>query len=160
MDEKNEVNLERARLHDIIENAISLCRGKSSPKQIKIVQKYNEDITARIDIYLLEQAFINLLDNAVKYSGDKSEIHITIDDSPDEIAVQFKDFGSGISEKHLSRIFERFYRIGKARSRNLGGTGLGLAIVKHIAIAHGGSVSVQSVPGQGSTFVIHLPKSH
>jgi two-component system phosphate regulon sensor histidine kinase PhoR len=73
------------------------------------------------------------------------------------VVVQVSDEGPGIERKHLPRLFERFYRVDKARSDHLGGTGLGLAIVKHIATAHGGSVSVESDPGRGSTFRIHLP---
>jgi two-component system phosphate regulon sensor histidine kinase PhoR len=75
-----------------------------------------------------------------------------------EVAVHVRDRGCGIERKHLPRLFERFYRTDKARSRKLGGTGLGLAIVKHIAQDHGGSVTVESEPGQGSTFTIRLPK--
>ena len=74
-----------------------------------------------------------------------------------ELAISVRDRGPGIAREHLPRLFERFYRVDKARSRDLGGTGLGLAIVKHIAQAHGGRVSVESAPGQGSTFRIHLP---
>jgi two-component system phosphate regulon sensor histidine kinase PhoR len=75
----------------------------------------------------------------------------------DEIRIRFKDEGMGIAQKHLPRLFERFYRVDKARSRKLGGTGLGLAIVKHIAQAHGGNVSVESELERGSTFTLHLP---
>jgi two-component system phosphate regulon sensor histidine kinase PhoR len=74
-----------------------------------------------------------------------------------EIILSVRDEGCGIEKKHLSRLFERFYRVDKARSRQLGGTGLGLAIVKHIAQAHGGHVNVESTPGKGSTFSIYLP---
>jgi two-component system phosphate regulon sensor histidine kinase PhoR len=105
----------------------------------------------------LEQAVINLIDNAIKYSGSHSEVQVKVGLENEEIRITVIDQGSGIDKKHLPRIFERFYRVDKARSRDVGGTGLGLAIVKHIAIAHGGSVSVESTPGKGSVFTIHLP---
>jgi two-component system phosphate regulon sensor histidine kinase PhoR len=106
---------------------------------------------------LLERAAVNLLDNAIKYSPENSAIQVTVLASADQIQIQFRDQGMGIGKKHLPRIFERFYRVDQARSRKLGGTGLGLAIVKHIAHAHGGSVTVESELGQGSTFTLQLP---
>ena len=102
---------------------------------------------------------VNLLDNAIKYSEPNSAIHLTANLSDSEVKIIVEDQGIGIAKKHLSRLFERFYRVDKARSRKLGGTGLGLAIVKHIAQAHGGQVTVKSTAGKGSTFTIHLPKS-
>jgi two-component system phosphate regulon sensor histidine kinase PhoR len=115
------------------------------------------DLNGCIDATLLEQAAVNLLDNAIKYSPEKSTIHIEALAAGDEIRIRFKDEGMGIAKKHLPRLFERFYRVDKARSRKLGGTGLGLAIVKHIAQAHGGTVTVESELERGSTFTLHLP---
>jgi two-component system phosphate regulon sensor histidine kinase PhoR len=105
----------------------------------------------------LEQAVANLLDNAIKYSDPGGEVILATTLSETEVVIDVKDTGIGIVQKHLPRLFERFYRVDKARSRQLGGTGLGLAIVKHIAQTYGGHVSVKSVVGQGSTFSIHLP---
>jgi two-component system phosphate regulon sensor histidine kinase PhoR len=105
---------------------------------------------------------VNLVVNAIKYSDAGSEVIVaaeekTQDDGTSRVVISVRDFGIGIAKKHLPRLFERFYRSDKARSRKLGGTGLGLSIVKHIAQAHGGDVSVQSQEGQGSTFFISLP---
>ena len=86
-------------------------------------------------------------------------IHLKANLENSEMKIIVEDRGIGIAKKHLPRLFERFYRVDKARSRKLGGTGLGLAIVKHIAQAHGGQVTVKSTPGKGSTFTIHLPKN-
>jgi two-component system phosphate regulon sensor histidine kinase PhoR len=106
----------------------------------------------------LEQAVVNLLDNAVKYTDTKKTVRVLAQAVNDEIQIQVQDQGIGIEDKHLPRLFERFYRVDKARSRAQGGTGLGLAIVKHIAQAHGGHITVESRLGEGSRFTIHLPR--
>ncbi len=157
MDERSEINFIETRLKDVIENAVSLCREKANAKQIKIEPEYSEEISARIDVYLLEQAFINLLDNAIKYSNSDSTITINLERVENKIKINFKDRGHGIAKKHIDRLFERFYRVDKARSRDAGGTGLGLAIVKHIIRAHGGHITVDSTVGKGSVFEINLP---
>jgi two-component system phosphate regulon sensor histidine kinase PhoR len=106
---------------------------------------------------LLEQAVINLIDNAIKYSQSNSRIKVTAQQARGQVNITVTDFGCGIQNKYLPRLFERFYRVDKARSRKLGGTGLGLAIVKHIVQAHNGSVAVESSLGKGSRFTIKLP---
>jgi two-component system phosphate regulon sensor histidine kinase PhoR len=106
---------------------------------------------------LLEQAIVNLIDNAIKFSPENSRVDILAANSDHRLVITVTDQGVGIEKKHLPRLFERFYRVDKARSRNLGGTGLGLAIVKHIAQVHGGNVRVESKPGIGSTFSIYIP---
>jgi two-component system phosphate regulon sensor histidine kinase PhoR len=156
-DEKSEIHLEESSIKKTILSAIQTCREKADAKHITIDLLCPKDISAWIDSRLMVQAMVNLLDNAVNYSGEKSNIEISVSLKEKELIVSVQDHGIGIPKKHLSRLFERFYRVDKARSRNLGGTGLGLAIVKHIAHAHGGRVSVESTPGIGSTFTLHLP---
>jgi signal transduction histidine kinase len=107
----------------------------------------------------LRQAMGNLLDNAIKYSPEGGTVEIRVRISDSMATVEVRDRGPGIAAHHQERLFERFYRVDKARSRALGGTGLGLAIVKHTALAHGGMVSVDSTPGRGSTFRIEIPLS-
>jgi two-component system phosphate regulon sensor histidine kinase PhoR len=107
---------------------------------------------------LLEQAIANLVDNALKYSNEGGRVKISVVPEKNTVTIQVSDQGSGIPEEHLERVFERFYRIDKGRSRELGGTGLGLSIVKHFATSHGGHVAVESREGEGSTFSIVLPR--
>jgi two-component system phosphate regulon sensor histidine kinase PhoR len=100
---------------------------------------------------------VNLLDNAIKYSEPGSSVRVEGRRTGQEVVIEVEDHGCGISGEHLPRLFERFCRVDKARSRKVGGTGLGLAIVKHIVTVHGGRTSVESTLGKGSTFRIHLP---
>lgn len=116
------------------------------------------DLTAPINAALLEQAVGNLIDNAIKYSAERTRVAVIGIPRDNVVEIRVTDEGPGIEKKHLPRIFERFYRVDQARSRALGGTGLGLAIVKHIILAHGGQVSVDSTPGQGTTFTICIPR--
>jgi signal transduction histidine kinase len=105
----------------------------------------------------LYQAFLNLVDNAVKYTPEGGLISITLHRDRDFAEVRVRDTGIGISPEHQKKIFNRFYRVDKARSRELGGAGLGLSIVQWTVDAHGGTIAVESEPGQGSTFIVRLP---
>lgn len=126
----------------------------------------NVDQDLKNDLYVnmyrnhLEQVFVNILDNAVKYSFERKEIHISLGVSKNQVDIAIQDFGSGMSEEDLSKIFNRFYRVDKARSREKGGTGLGLPIVKELVEGYGGRVSVSSILDNGSIFRIHLPLVH
>jgi two-component system, OmpR family, phosphate regulon sensor histidine kinase PhoR len=142
----------------VIESAREICEPKARQKNIRFTVDCDEELTAFINEPLLEQALVNLLDNAVKYSDEGDAVQIEAEDQDASVVIHVHDHGSGIEEEHFPRIFERFYRIDKARSRKLGGTGLGLAIVKHIAQAHGGQITVNSIVNVGSSFSIHLPK--
>jgi two-component system, OmpR family, sensor histidine kinase SenX3 len=102
--------------------------------------------------------FSNLVENAVKYTPPGGQVEVTGESDEGEIVVRISDTGIGIPEKNLARIFERFYRVDKARSKETGGTGLGLSIVRHVAENHGGRVTVESALGEGSAFTIYLPR--
>ncbi len=117
----------------------------------------DQSIKNMINAPLIEQAVVNLIDNAIKYSSEGNLVSISANQSNDNMVISITDQGIGIPKEHHDRIFERFYRVDKARSRKLGGTGLGLSIVKNIVAAHNGQVMVESVPGKGSTFKIILP---
>jgi two-component system phosphate regulon sensor histidine kinase PhoR len=155
--ERGDIKRERVRLRDVFQNAVQICRPTADEKRIAIELAGEEELAALVDPVLFEQAVVNLLDNAVKYSDRDRIVRISARTADREIQIQVQDHGIGIEKKHLPRLFERFYRVDKARSRSLGGTGLGLAIVKHIAQAHGGHVTVESRVGAGSLFTIHLP---
>lgn len=150
--------LEEADLCDVVAVALEVCGPKAEAKSIGLREVCPERLVARVSPPLLEQAVVNLVDNATKYSAEGSTVVVTLEERGDEVVVSVTDEGQGVAREHLPRLFERFYRVDKARSRDLGGTGLGLAIVKHVAQIHGGRVSVDSVVGRGSTFRIHLPR--
>jgi len=157
--EREEIILHEDPIRDVLQSAVQVCEIKATPKKIRVELSCSKNLMAKINAALLEQAIVNLLDNAIKYSDEGGIVQVQATQNESEIIISVRDQGCGLDEEHLSRIFERFYRVDKARSRQMGGTGLGLAIVKHIAQAHGGQVSVESTPVEGSTFSLHLPKT-
>jgi two-component system phosphate regulon sensor histidine kinase PhoR len=156
-EQEGNLPLEEGSIRAILDAAVADCQAAAAERNIRINVSCDESVVANINARLLEQAVDNLLDNAIKYSEPGEEVLITARALAGEVLISVTDHGCGIDRDHLHRLFERFYRVDKARSRKLGGTGLGLAIVKHIVQAHGGKVFVQSTPGKGSTFTIHLP---
>jgi two-component system, OmpR family, phosphate regulon sensor histidine kinase PhoR len=153
------LQIEEADLCDVVGVALDVCGPKAEAKHIRLRETCPLSLLAPVSPPLLEQAVVNLIDNAVKFSPEGGTIDVILEATSDELVISVIDKGLGVAREHLPRLFERFYRVDSARSRNLGGTGLGLAIVKHIAQIHGGRVSVDSLVGQGSTFRIHLPLS-
>jgi len=151
--------VEDVRLADVLVAVVHDCESNAQERRIAVRVSCGDEIVARINSPLLEQAVSNLLDNAIKYSEHAGEVYIAVEQGRTELIISVSDQGCGIDAEHLPRLFERFYRVDRARSRKLGGTGLGLAIVKHIVQAHQGHVTVDSTPGEGSTFRIHLPIS-
>ncbi|PKN28690.1 MAG: PAS domain-containing sensor histidine kinase [Deltaproteobacteria bacterium HGW-Deltaproteobacteria-21] len=156
--ERDEIILEEQAIQGVLESAVQLCRGKGEARNIRIELVCSETLKAKINPPLLEQAVMNLLDNAINASANGKAIRVEAGEQETEVLVHVKDLGLGIEKGNLDRLFERFYRVDKARSRKRGGTGLGLAIVKHIMEAHKGRVTVESRPGAGSAFTLHLQK--
>jgi two-component system phosphate regulon sensor histidine kinase PhoR len=153
------LKVERLPLSELIDDISDFVKEAAEKKKISISRSIvPSSLEVMGDRSYLEQVFINLLDNAIKYTHEGGEISISaFENEQREIQVLIQDNGMGIPKEDLSRIFERFYRVDKGRSQELGGTGLGLSIVKHIIQAHGGRVWVESQPGKGSTFYFTLP---
>lgn len=152
--EPKQVNLSR-----MVEEVFTNLAGKARDRKISLKNKIAADVFVQADAARLEQMLTNLVDNAVKFNREDGTVtvsHRAVNETHDLISIE--DTGEGISGEHLGRIFERFYRTDKARSRDIGGTGLGLAIVKHLARLHSGEVSVASIVGKGSIFTIELPR--
>ena len=145
-------------MDELFNNLIRDWKEKLSAKSLRvIVDLPSAALTLRADGTRLEEVLHNLLDNAVKFSHESGQIHLRATRCGSNVVLSVADNGIGISKEHLPRIFERFYRADKARSRELGGTGLGLAIVKHIAQLHGGRVEAESELGNGTTIRVILP---
>lgn len=156
-DGKEGMEMQKAGLCGLMNCAVEVCARHAAEKNITIRVECPEDLTAVVNPPLIEQALINLIGNAVKYSADGKNVVVSACTESSGVVLSVKDQGYGIEKEHLDRLFERFYRVDKGRSRQEGGTGLGLSIVKHIAQAHGGTVSVQSRYGEGSTFSVFIP---
>ncbi len=161
--DQDKIGLIRVKMKEVLESAILSCHPKANDKKIAIKIDCDDNMFVKINPNLIEQAIINLMNNAVTYSPAQSEIILTVelhqqDEQTGKVRISVEDQGIGIEKEHLERLFERFYRTDKARSSANGGTGLGLSIVKHIAVAHGGSVTVKSEPGKGSTFILAIPQ--
>lgn len=164
---KDSLSAERTRVGQIVSMVEQNLEDEAAAKNMTLMTSVPEDLWAMVNPQLVEQAITNLVVNAIKYSPAGKRVWLRAkaveplkDAVPADVpAVEISviDEGPGIGEEHLSRVFERFYRVDKARSREAGGTGLGLAIVKHIVHLHGGRVDVESSLGQGSTFRVTLP---
>ena len=152
--------IERAQceIRPVVEAATGMLSAQAQEKGMRIELSCEDGLSSEINAHLVEQAVANLVDNAIKYSEEGTAVKVSARSEGGMVRIDVADEGPGIPPEHRTRIFERFYRIDKGRSRKLGGTGLGLAIVKHIAGLHGGGVSVESEVGRGSTFTISIPK--
>ncbi|HEX8734309.1 MAG TPA: ATP-binding protein [Pyrinomonadaceae bacterium] len=152
--EPKQVNLSK-----MIDEVFTNLAAKARERKIKLKNEVGGEVFVYVDAVRLEQMLTNLVDNAVKFNRENGRVKISHRRNETHDFVSVEDMGEGISSEHLGRIFERFYRTDKARSREIGGTGLGLAIVKHLARLHGGEVSVASAVGKGSVFTIELSRS-
>src|SRR5829696_6904732 len=147
-----EVNLSNA-----VDETFAALSSKAAERNVSLINQVGSDSGIRADPMRLEQMLTNLIDNAIKFNRDMGKVTVTFSQSPGKILISVSDTGEGIVPENLQRIFERFYRIDRGRTRKVGGTGLGLAIVKHLARLHGGEVFVASTLGLGTTFSVELP---
>lgn len=157
--EEKEVKMETEKvdIKSLIENILIIFEQQLKEKKLKVELKIlNKVPNIQGDPFSLEQMFINIIDNAVKYT-EKGKIEISLKKEDKNLSVEIEDTGGGIPEDHIPRVFERFYVVDKSRSRSLGGTGLGLSIVKHIVQQHSGEVRVESTLGKGTKFTVLLP---
>jgi two-component system phosphate regulon sensor histidine kinase PhoR len=143
---------------EIVRQVVEDLGSAASARSIRVETSGAMDLTVLVNRSLAEQALANLVSNAIKYSPENTKVLVHVAGDEEFACIEVTDQGPGIAAKHLPRIFERFYRVDKARARTMGGTGLGLAIVKHIANIHGGRVEVSSQVSQGSTFRLFLPR--
>jgi two-component system, OmpR family, phosphate regulon sensor histidine kinase PhoR len=153
------LNVQNIDLQLLLEEVITLLNGKAEAKNIRLdFLNRLEPVFIQGDYDRLKQVLINLIGNAITYTPEKGEVSVSLVDQPNQVRIHVKDSGVGIEKEEIPRIFERFYRVDRARSRNSGGTGLGLAIVKHLIEAHHGHIYVKSELGEGSEFIIELKK--
>lgn len=145
-------------LQILAEEIVPVATQQAARNHIRFQVEIDEHLTVEADRDKLKQVMLNLLDNAISYTPEQGEVTLSIKETESFARIRVKDTGIGIDTEMLPRIFERFYRVDKARSRNTGGTGLGLAIVKHIAEVHGGKITVESKPDNGSAFSVYFPK--
>lgn len=157
--EQERASLERERtdVAQVVWAAVEVCAAEARQKDMTLTVRCPEGLQAPLNAGQVQRALVNLVDNAVKYGPAHSEIVVEASRQEGRLRLDVRDQGPGIAPEHQQRIFERFYRVDKSRSRKLGGTGLGLSIVKHVAQAHGGEVSVESSPGRGSVFTLWFP---
>lgn len=154
------MHFENIDLYKLTEEVFEQIEGKADKKGVTLrINGPSQKVFVYADWQRISQVMTNLISNAIKHSHDDSEVVVSFDISKKYVTTSVRDFGEGIPPDHQARIFERFYRVDKSRSREKGGTGLGLAIVKHILEGHNTKAEVESIPGKGSTFSFRLPRA-
>ncbi len=151
------IDIKQAKLFNIVEDVFASLSAKAAIREVELINTIAPDFTVLADPFRLEQMLTNLIDNAIKFNRPGGSVTVECRQAAGRNLISVCDTGEGVLTEHLQRIFERFYRADRGRTREVGGTGLGLAIVKHLARLHGGEVSVTSILSRGTTFVIELP---
>ncbi len=155
---EQKLNFQLATPQELLEDAVQTFQELASSRNVELAMMNTASSLVRVDRDAIHQVFANLIDNALKYGGQGGKVLMGACESEDGVQFYVRDFGGGIPSEHLSRLFERFYRVDKARSRESGGTGLGLAIAKHVVRVHSGSIRAESELNHGSTFYFTLPR--
>ena len=158
--ESGKINLQpkQVNLSAHVSEVFTNLSAKAAERRVNLINEVSPDVCVFADVIRLEQMLTNLVDNAIKFNIEGGSVTVSYVVAAAKDLITVADTGEGISGEHLQRIFERFYRTDRARSREIGGTGLGLAIVKHLARLHGGEVTVASVLSKGTTFSVELPR--
>jgi two-component system phosphate regulon sensor histidine kinase PhoR len=156
-DPRGPLDFETVPVEELLATVLEQVSPVAEARRVELCRNARPGLAVRVNRVLAEQALFNLVSNAIRYGGEGKPVELSADRDGSHVTIAVRDRGPGIAPKHLPRIFERFYRVDKARTRSDGGTGLGLAIVKHIAAVHGGTVEVSSTLGAGSEFRIRFP---
>lgn len=152
--------VEKINLVEIVQDTLEMMKSHAKVRQISLASVFARNpIWIRGNKDRVKQMLINLVDNAIKYTQEGGSVTVLVEDLKHKVVLRVRDTGIGIAREHIPRIFERFYRVDKSRSRSQGGTGLGLAIVKHIVLSMKGKIEVSSEQGKGTEFIIHIPKN-
>lgn len=160
IENRNQVNKTRINVKNSVESTVSFLKPIADERKIVLISEVAEDMVIEGDEDRFRQMLFNLTENAIKYSNESGRVWITGKTEEDCNIISVKDEGIGIPAEHLDRLFERFYRVDKSRSRKVGGTGLGLSIVKHIAVLFGAKLEVESEVGKGSEFIVIFKNCH
>lgn len=154
------MNIEKVNINELIDTIIKRLKPIAAKREIEIGFEPFRPVSADIDPVKLSLAMSNLIENAIKYNKDNGWVYVYLNADHKYFYFKVEDSGEGISEEHQEQIFERFYRVDKARSRETGGTGLGLAITREVTLLHKGAIKVHSVPGEGTTFTMRIPLTY
>ena len=154
-----EMNISVVNLNTLTEIILKRLRPIARKKNIEITMISKRQVTAEVDEVKLSLILTNLVENAIKYNREQGKVEVSLDADHQFFTIQVKDTGIGIPEENLSQIYERFYRVDKSHSRQIGGTGLGLAITRSAVLLHRGSIKAESTEGEGTTFTVKIPLS-
>ena len=157
LDETPQITMEEVDLYQLAAESLESLSGKASQKQISLHLK-GEPALLKGNRALLSSVIYNLCDNAITYNQSKGDVYVTIRQQAKDVVLEVQDTGIGIPKEEGDRIFERFYRVDKSRSKKVGGTGLGLSIVKHALKCHGATIQVDSQVGQGTRMIVTFPR--
>ena len=154
------INLSQVNLNVLVEQILKRLRPIANRRKVELIFESIREVTADVDEMKLSLAITNLVENAIKYNMEEGWVRVTLDADHKFFYLKVQDSGIGIPEDVQDRIFERFYRVDKARSRETGGSGLGLAITRNVVLMHKGAIKLSSKEGEGSTFTLRIPLNY
>lgn len=154
------INIQSVNINELLEQILKRLKPIAQKKNVEMVMESFRPVTAEIDETKFSLAVSNLVENAIKYNVDNGWVHVSLNADHKFFYIKVEDSGIGIPEKDQAHIFERFYRVDKSHSREIGGTGLGLAIARNAVIVHRGSIKVHSIEGEGTTFTVRIPLTY